>query len=292
MYGKFLNLWDIYDGDGSPPQAPPYFDDYGVFDNVRHISGGGENQPGCYPLDGQEWCVMEKGTDGSPATRELNTYSTTYVRDQALAFLNRAETTDSQPWFLYLTPTAPHAPFEPEAVYRTLAVPTFTWGVNTFKPFYEIQDCSTLPPPSDWNKRIKLPGKPKRWQDIANGEQCDYKNVGGTVVANGRRSHHPDQVTADRANQLRMLKSVDDMVSQVRTRLTALDEERDTQFFYLSDNGWMWGEHWQASKGKPYTESIKVPFMMRWPGGSLASPDLLATNSMSLQPCSRPLLSA
>lgn len=54
-------------------------------------------------------------------------------------------------------------------------------------------------------------------------------------------------------------------------RLEALGEADNTQAFFTSDNGYFWGEHGLNSKGLPYTESVKVPFMVRWPGRIPAS---------------------
>lgn len=73
-----------------------------------------------------------------------------------------------------------------------------------------------------------------------------------------------------RRRQLRTLASVDDLVDGVFRTLEGLDESRDTLAFYLSDNGFLWGEHGLPgtflSKSNPYLHSIKVPFLARWPG--------------------------
>ena len=69
----------------------------------------------------------------------------------------------------------------------------------------------------------------------------------------------------ERAEQLRTLMSVDDMVESVFTKLEQTGEADDTLAFFVSDNGYEWGEHGLLNKGKPYLESIKVPFFMRWP---------------------------
>lgn len=44
----------------------------------------------------------------------------------------------------------------------------------------------------------------------------------------------------------------------------------DTHVIFMSDNGWMWGEHRRRGKVVPYEESIRVPLMIR-PAGALAS---------------------
>jgi arylsulfatase A-like enzyme len=69
-----------------------------------------------------------------------------------------------------------------------------------------------------------------------------------------------------RVNQLRTLKSVDDMVGAVMGRLGELGEGSNTMSIFTSDNAYQWGEHGLTSKYHPYNNSIKVPFMVRWPG--------------------------
>ena len=69
-----------------------------------------------------------------------------------------------------------------------------------------------------------------------------------------------------RTNQLRTLKSVDDMVDTVMNRVGALGEGGNTVGVFTSDNAYQWGEHGLVSKYFPYSESIRVPFMVRWPG--------------------------
>ena len=70
-----------------------------------------------------------------------------------------------------------------------------------------------------------------------------------------------------RTAQLRTLMSVDDMVNRVLRTLRAQGELRKTLVIYLSDNGYMWGEHRLVhTKFVPFTESVRVPFFARWPG--------------------------
>ena len=90
----------------------------------------------------------------------------------------------------------------------------------------------------------------------------------------------PDRVRPIRDAQLRTLMSVDDLVGRVSRELRSLDET-NTLAFFLSDNGLLWGEHGiGANKRFPYTESIQVPFFVRWPGhlAAGASDDRFATN--------------
>jgi arylsulfatase A-like enzyme len=68
-----------------------------------------------------------------------------------------------------------------------------------------------------------------------------------------------------RARQLRMLMSVDAQVQAIFSKMSSL-EENDTLAFFLSDNGYLWGEHGLAHKLVPYSRSIRIPFFARWPG--------------------------
>ncbi len=69
-----------------------------------------------------------------------------------------------------------------------------------------------------------------------------------------------------RRKQLRSLMSVDEMVDAVFRRLEEAGEADDTLAIYMSDNGFLWGEHGLGQKIRPYEASAEVPFLVRWPG--------------------------
>jgi arylsulfatase A-like enzyme len=69
-----------------------------------------------------------------------------------------------------------------------------------------------------------------------------------------------------RIRQLRTLMSVDGMVGDLFRELDRLGEVDDTMAILTSDNGVSWGEHQLGGKLLPYTESIAVPLLLRWPG--------------------------
>ena len=81
-----------------------------------------------------------------------------------------------------------------------------------------------------------------------------------------RRTSSSSSITTTRRQMIRTLYSVDDQVDRLMLRLEALGELDDTLVIYTSDNGYMWGEHSLGSKFLPYTGSVAVPFLVRWPG--------------------------
>lgn len=69
-----------------------------------------------------------------------------------------------------------------------------------------------------------------------------------------------------RSEQLQTLMSVDDLVGGLMRQLDSLGEQKRTLAFFLSDNGSFWAEHGLLGKGQPYTQSVQIPFLMRWEG--------------------------
>jgi arylsulfatase A-like enzyme len=76
----------------------------------------------------------------------------------------------------------------------------------------------------------------------------------------------PQAIESIRVRQLRTLMSVDDLVADLTSELRLLGEEETTLAFFLSDNGFTWGEHGRIGKATPYTASMEIPFYVRWPG--------------------------
>jgi arylsulfatase A-like enzyme len=64
--------------------------------------------------------------------------------------------------------------------------------------------------------------------------------------------------------------SVDDLINRVFALLERLDDKENTLAFFMSDNGFLWGEHGLYAAGSqkrsPYKPSVKIPFFVRWPG--------------------------
>lgn len=83
-----------------------------------------------------------------------------------------------------------------------------------------------------------------------------------------------------REKQLRTLMSANDLVDAVFEHLEATDELDNTVALFTSDNGMLWGEHGFTGKRHAYTDSIRVPLLVRWPGhlAAGATDDRLAAN--------------
>lgn len=226
LFGKFLNNW-VLDRD------PEYWDEWSIGNDgycpfMVNEQGTRKRYP---PLD--------PATGGPPAGEcaagdigrtALAPYTTDYVRDRAVEFLEHGESdeaTDSKPWFLYVAPFAPHGPYTPEADYKDLTFSPYTWNPATF------EDTSDKPP----------------W---FGGSPTTPAAIFGSESDPGRR-----------VAQLRTLRSVDDMVGTLLDELKSKGEQ-DTLVFFIGDNGFLWGEHGLTGKAAPYSDSARVPLLMKY----------------------------
>ena len=128
MAGKFLNRWSLR-------RPPPHFDRWaqangGYYDQLRQVDGD---------------------------LRRVPTYSTTFIGDQALAYLEELEGDDDRPWFLYLAPFAPHDPRVPEPSYAGATFPELDGVGGTG---VEVAGAPAYP----WNGRRPTP---RRWPSCA-----------------------------------------------------------------------------------------------------------------------------
>jgi arylsulfatase A-like enzyme len=251
IFGKYLNGWDL-------SNDPPYFDQSGIFEGNVY----GAYCPIHVKETGQPIVTLGSTPVGTPPNQYcVGAYSTSYVSQKAVDFIQQGESNDSRPWFLYLAPYAPHEPPVPESKY----------SVNNYPR-------SQLPAfqPNAAQSETDLSDKPSWVQGWSDTEQI-FDHINSGQLYEGLRTR-----------ELRTLKSVDDLVDNVMTKLLQTGEDQNTLAVFISDNGYNWREHGNAStehfenppntvtpqpagvglagKLNPYTDSVKVPMFMRWPG--------------------------
>lgn len=183
------------------------------------------------PSHWDRWATTTGGYTNVPFNvdgtfRSTTGYVSQYMTGFSREFLTDFETADDQPWFLYVAPQAPHSDFTPSPKYRDAPVPD-----PVKPPSWNEADDSDKPPWVQW------------WGDVS---ESTYLTT--------------------RAQQLRTLMSVDDMVGAIFRQLRDQRELSNTLAIFTSDNGYLWAEHHLTAKRYPYLESIEVPYVVRWPG--------------------------
>jgi arylsulfatase A-like enzyme len=231
LVGELLNNWPL----GNPPQNPLYFDRWWLL-------GSGYcpfvvNEQGVrvrYPVRQEPFDPANECFPGQLGQRADSPYSTSYLTGKAIDFLRETESADTQPWYLYVAPYAPHAPYEVEARFKDAPLPPVQRNAATFEP--------------------NLSDKPSWVRSVQLDAQSIFGDPGSTPPFSG---------LAD--DQRRTLMSVDDLVDQVFTELQNDQELSNTLAIFVSDNGYYWGEHGMIGKGHPYMQGLKVPMTMRFP---------------------------
>jgi arylsulfatase A-like enzyme len=163
-------------------------------------------------------------------------YATDKISNKTISFIQ----TSQRPFFLWVTPNAPH--IDPSK-YTTIA-PRHVGTCNDIQQFrppnYDEVDVSDKP---TWVRHLPT---------MNNIPSLAFNDTSGTVYV--------DQM---RKNMLCSLKAVDEMVSSIMTELGP--EAANTVVVFTSDNGYGWGEHRWYYKQCQYEECIRVPLVIRYP---------------------------
>ncbi|MEZ4752813.1 MAG: sulfatase-like hydrolase/transferase [Bdellovibrionota bacterium] len=156
----------------------------------------------------------------------------TYILgDYAREFI-RESVADKDPFFLYFTPNAPHRPIDSPPEHKSL-----------FKDVAKYR-------PDSWNPskfKLKQEGFPKWIQRIKRLKPGRIKNVDNFRVLQNQAVY-----TLDTAIE-KMINLLDD-----------LGQLENTIIFYISDNGYLYGEHGLVGKDCAYQEAIHVPYAVRY----------------------------
>ena len=219
LIGKYLNGYVLADDPRIPvPRTyiPPGWDTwitgvddapYAHFDYTLNVNGA----------------LVDYGND------EVD-YLTDVLSDHAVDFVNRAAE-KSDPFFLFLTPYAPHTPVVPAPRHEGM----FSGATAPRTPAFDEPDVQDKP---EW-------------------------------IRSSRRFNERKIASIDDRYQRRLesLQAVDEMVEAIVDELDAREVLDYTYILFLSDNGYFLGEHRQPNgKDAPYDVATRIPLIIRGPG--------------------------
>lgn len=156
----------------------------------------------------------------------------------------RRQASSKRPFFIWWAPAAPHR----EDVATTIL------GRPGADP---------RPPPryEQLSKRFKLPRPPS----FNYSDPADPDNKVSLLPSMSDAQIH--QLELDYQGRIGSLLAVDDHVAKLIQILRQTDQLENTLIVFVSDNGWVQGQHRiTGDKFVPYEESIRVPFILRGPG--------------------------
>jgi N-acetylglucosamine-6-sulfatase len=172
--------------------------------------------------------------------KQISGHQTDVVTDSALGFLQNAST-KGKPFFLWLAYRAPHTPYTPRPADDGLF------------------DDDTMPFPNNFNQYTEnYPGF------LYN---CHSASDSATMVDNWR-------------GYFESLNGVNTDIGKVWHKLETLGLMDSTLIIFMSDNGYMMGEHHMLEKMLAYEPSIKIPIFMRYP--KLITPGKVVKRQMAM----------
>ncbi len=116
-----------------------------------------------------------------------------------------------------------------------------------------------IPAPRDLHAFPDLPPfRPPSYDERSTTDKPRYVPESRLTAA---RRRHVDEFRLD---QYRTLLDVDRSVGRILNALKATGRLSTTFLVFMSDNGFLWGEHRLFGKELPYEESIRVPIVVRY----------------------------
>ena len=229
LMGKYLNAYPYGPIGEDPPNyraprrtyiPPGWTEWFGFFDVPKDV----ENSP----YDMYSYRVNHNGRVRFYGD-EPDDYQTDVLSRRATDFIRRAR--DDAPFFLMLTPTAPHLP--------TVAAPRHQGAL-----------AGSRAPRSAAFNEPDLTDKP-RWLRL-------QPQLTGAEIAGLDRTYR---------GQAEMLLAVDEMVGAILKTLKDTGELDNTYLIFTTDHGMHMGEH-RLNKLKlaPYAASARIPLVIRGPG--------------------------
>jgi N-acetylglucosamine-6-sulfatase len=234
LFGKYLNGYNTLWTPPATPYVPPGWDEWHAFEQPRYydftLIEKGADFPATSEVTYASTCTNYAGCPADQAGEDPcpspQNYATDVLLAKALDFLDDSA---GQPFFLYVAPYAPHAPF-----------------------------CAA---PGDENLFASLPGyRPPNWNAEPSPDAPLW--VQNICPMGPNKQNNIDN---DRRKQLASLQAVDRGVGAILDKLVALGQDQNTLIVFTGDNGYSWGSHCHRPKRCPYEECSHVPMIVSYP---------------------------
>lgn len=277
--------------DGSQPHLAKYLQAAGY-----HTGLMGKWHLGGEPTGFDEWTILPgQGAYHNPAfltpdgRRVIKGYVTDIITDLSIDFLKRRP--QDKPFFLMCHHKAPHREWDPDERHRAMFADKQIPEPETLYDDYRtrtnaLPECRQkvfedltrrdlkLTPPADLSpleRRQWLQVKPTEVKITVDGQT---KTLKGDELNRWKYQRYMQDYLA-------CVQSVDDNVGRLLDWLDDNGLRENTIVIYTSDQGFFLGEHGLYDKRFMYEESLRMPFLVRWPAaikpGSTA--DAIAINT-------------
>ena len=198
-------------------------------------------------------------------------YATNLSTDFALTWLD-STTTSETPFLMVLQYKAPHRPWEPDTKYEELWENIEMPYPTTFNDDYQGRELTagdtemTMEYFSRRDMKLKRPkglkkGKESIKWDFYGAKSGEIVQPEGMSDEEGRKWRYQNYIK----DYLACVKSVDDNIGRVLNYLKENNLEENTIIIVTSDQGFYLGDHGFFDKRFIYEESLRMPFMVKYP---------------------------
>jgi arylsulfatase A-like enzyme len=178
-------------------------------------------------------------------------YTTDIITDFSLEWLDKRES--NRPFMLMVNHKAPHSPWQYNPKYEDML------GDN------KIPEPETLWDDHSGHSKATA-GSSRKLKGLLKAMKSE-KWATGAIDVEGLSEKEAIEKTYQKflADYIRTVESVDESVGRVRKYLEDNGILDDTVFIYTSDQGFFLGEHGWHNKRMFYEESVRMPFVARYP---------------------------
>ena len=262
--------------DGSQPTVAKYLQAAGY-----HTGMIGKWHLGSDPTGFDDWTILPgQGVYFDPAfltpggRRVIKGYVTDIITDLAIGFLkNRPK---DKPFFLMCHHKAPHRPWEPDEKHRAMFAGRHIPEPPTLRDDYAtrgdaIREC-TQKVFNDLTRRDLKLVPPAELKGPERNAWLAVKPTEAEVEVDGKKQVLAGAALNDWKYQrylqdyLACVQSVDDNVGRLLDWLDQNGLATNTVVIYTSDQGFFLGDHGLYDKRFMYEASVRMPFLVRWPG--------------------------
>lgn len=206
--------------------------------------------------------------------KTMHGYATDIITDLSIAFLK--DRPKDRPFFLMCHHKAPHRPWEPDEKHAHLYDDVEIPEPETFNDDYRTRsdaapeatmridrnltrtDLKIKAPPGLKGKEVT------QWNQKVDMEmEVDVKGEKKTLTGQELKKWKYQKFIKD---YLRCIASVDDNVGRLLDFLEQAGLKENTIVIYTSDQGFFLGDHDWFDKRFMYDESLRMPFLVRYPG--------------------------
>jgi arylsulfatase A-like enzyme len=210
----------------------------------------------------------------SGETTYTGRYVTDVITDRAIDFLKSRPR--EKPFFVMVHHKAPHRPWEPDAAHRAQFADRWIPEPETFWDSYATRtdalhenqqrvaddltrrDLKLEPPPelAGEERERWLAEKPAAVTVTADGQAV---TLAGEALTRWKYQRYM-------RDYLATIQSVDENVGRLLAFLDTSGLAKSTIVIYTSDQGFFLGDHGLFDKRFMYEPSLRMPFLVRWPG--------------------------